>query len=72
MKLSTQKRGSQLPQSKLTEQKVADARREYMEGRQKIQALQRRYSIAGLADRYGVSASCMEKVLARKAWEHVE
>ena len=68
----TAKRGSQLTQAKLTEDKVRDARREYLEGRQQIQALQRQYSVAGIAERYNVSASAMEKALAGSTWGHVE
>ena len=72
MNLATKKRGSQLPQSKLTEDAVRQARREYLEGRQQIQALQRKYSVAGIAERFGVSTSAMEKALAGSTWGHVK
>jgi len=69
---STYRRGSQLPQAKMTEADVKQARSEYIEGRQKLARLQRYYSVQGLADRYGVSKSNMEKILYRDTWEHVE
>ena len=69
---SKYKRGSQLPQAKMTEETVRQARRDHIEGRRIIQEAQRRYSVQGLADRYGISKAAMEKILSRQTWEHVE
>jgi len=69
---TTYRRGSQLPQAKMTEADVRNARREYIEGRQKLARLQRYFSVQGLADRYGISKAAMEKILYRDTWEHVE
>ncbi len=66
------RRGSELTQAKMTEETVRQARREYIEGRQKINAVQRRYGVQGLADRFGISKAAMEKILSRDTWEHVE
>lgn len=65
-------RGSKLPQAKLTEDDVRRARLEYLEGRRKIAALQRHYSVEGLADRFGVSKPAMEKALSGRTWGHVK
>lgn len=58
--------------AKLTAEDVRQARKEYMEGRQRIQNLQRYYSVQGLADRFGVSKAAMEKALSGRTWGHLE
>lgn len=65
------KRGSQLTQSKLDEAKVIKIRKEYAHGKFLIQSLQSQYSIKGMARRYGVAPSTMEKVLACNTWTHI-
>jgi hypothetical protein len=66
------RRGSELPQAKMTEEDVRRAREEYIKGRQKLAELQRYYSVEGLAERYGISKPAMEKILYRQTWEHVK
>jgi len=66
------KRGSQLPQAKMTEEDVRRARDEYVQGRTRVNNLMRYYSVQGLAERYGISKPAMEKILYRQTWEHVE
>lgn len=66
------KRGEDLPQSKMTAELVRSARAEYIEGRRVIQDAQKRYSVQGLADRYGISKAAMEKILYRNTWDHVK
>lgn len=63
--------GPNLNAAKLTEGDVRQARQEYAEGMRKIQALQRHYSVQGLADRFGVSKAAMEKALSGRTWGHV-
>ena len=69
---SNHKRGSQLPQAKMCEKSVREARAEYIRGRQEIARVQRQFSVQGLADRYGISKPAMEKILYRQSWGHVE
>lgn len=64
-------RGSELPWAKLNEKSVKDAREEYERARFAIAYIQERYSIAGLARRYGVSHGAMEKALNYTTWRHV-
>tara|TARA_Y100000296_G_C5168538_1_gene256053 strand:- start:2010 stop:2249 length:240 start_codon:yes stop_codon:yes gene_type:complete len=66
------KRGSELPQSKLTEETVKEARKLYKEARQAIRDLQDLYSAKGLAERYGVHVRTMEKALAGITWSRVD
>ena len=65
------KRGTQLPQAKLNESTVRLARQEYENARQEIQRIHREYSIKGLAKKYGVSPTTMEKALSGATWSHV-
>lgn len=65
-------RGSQLPQARMTEESVKQARDEYVQGRRRLNELMRYYSVQGLADRYGISKPAMEKILYRQTWEHIE
>lgn len=69
---SKYKRGSQLPQAKMTEEDVRRARSEYADGRAKLNRLMRYFSVEGLAERYGISKPAMEKILYRQTWEHIE
>lgn len=64
-------RGEQLPQSKLTAEKVREARRLYERARLAKAHLDAHYSVAGLARRFGVSTGAMEKALNRSTWGHV-
>jgi hypothetical protein len=64
-------RGSQLPQSKLTEELVKQARIDYRKGQARIAQMRVDCSVAAFADKYGVSASTMEKALSGKTWAHV-
>lgn len=65
------KRGNELPQSKLDEEKVAKARRDYDRARMLIQRIQSRYSIKGIANHYGVHVRTMEKALSGETWSHL-
>lgn len=64
-------RGSALPWAKLNESTVKAARDEYERARFAIAYIQQNYSIAGLARKYGVSPSAMEKALNYSTWGHV-
>lgn len=64
-------RGEQLPQAKLTEEKVREARRLYARARFARTYINTHYSAAGLARRFGVSPGTMEKALNRSTWGHV-
>lgn len=65
------KRGSDLPQSRLDEEKVRKARRDYERARLLIQKIQARYSVQGLANSYGVHKNTMEKALSGETWSHI-
>ena len=65
------KRGQDLPQSKLTEEKVIKARKDYDRARLLIKRLQSRYSAKGIADHYGVHVRTMEKALSGETWSHL-
>jgi hypothetical protein len=65
------KRGQYLPQSKLTEEKVIKARKDYDRARLLIQRIQSRYSIKGIAKQYGVHYRTMEKALSGETWSHL-
>lgn len=64
-------RGESLPQSKLDEAKVIKARRDYERARLIIQRIQARYSIQGMANKYGVHVRTMEKALSGETWSHL-
>ena len=68
----TRARGEELPQSRLTEADVREARKLHKEARQAIRDLMDEYSAKGLAKRYGVHHRTMEKALSRETWSHVE
>lgn len=65
------KRGESLPQSKLDEDKVREARSLHDEYLRTVRELQDEFSAAGLAARYGVHVRTMEKALAGITWSHV-
>lgn len=65
-------RGEQLPQSKLTAEKVREARELYERVRFARRHLDKHYSIAAIAARYGVSPAAMDKALRYETWGHVE
>ena len=65
------KRGQDLPQSKLTEEKVIKARKDYERARLLIQKIQSRYSVKGIANHYGVHERTMEKALSGATWSHL-
>ena len=64
-------RGSGIPWAKLDEASVKAAREEYERARAAIAYIQKNYSIAGLARKYGVSPGAMEKALNYSTWGHV-
>ena len=68
----TRARGEQLPQSKLTEDNVREARKFHREAQQAIRDLLDEFSAKGLAKRYGVHYRTMEKALSRETWSHVD
>ena len=65
------KRGEDLPQSRLTEESVIEARKLHEESRQAIRDLQDMFSAKGLARRYGVHVRTMEKALSGITWSHI-
>jgi hypothetical protein len=66
------KRGDDLPHSKMTAEKVSEARKIYAESREAIRKLNDEFSAKGLARRYGVHVRTMEKLLNGETWSHVE
>jgi hypothetical protein len=64
-------RGEDLPQSKLDEYKVRKARSDYERARLVVQRIQARYSVKGIANRYGVHHRTMEKALSGETWSHI-
>lgn len=65
------RRGSELPQARLDDEKVRKARRDYERARALIRRLQAQYSVQGLADKYGVHRATMEKALSGVTWSHL-
>ena len=65
------KRGEELPQSKMNEDSVREARKIYSESREAIKKLNEEFSIKGLAKRYGVHVRTMEKILSGETWSHI-
>lgn len=65
------KRGSDLPQSRLCDESVTKARRDYERAHRLIRKIQARYSVKGLARRHGVSHRTMEKALSGETWSHL-
>lgn len=67
----TAARGSELPQAKMDEAAVAEARRLHARKQRLIAKINERYSIEALAERYGVAKHTMTKILTRETWAHV-
>lgn len=65
------KRGDELPQSKMNEESVREARKIYEESREAIKKLNDEFSANGLAKRYGVHVRTMERILRYETWSHV-
>lgn len=65
-------RGEALPQSKLTDATVREARETYERARYAIEHIHAHYSVAALARKYGVSTGAMEKALNYTTWGHVQ
>lgn len=65
------KRGSDLPQSKLTEADVKAIRELHAYKQAKIKRLNETLSAAGLAEKFGVSVRAIERVLQYRGWRHV-
>lgn len=65
------KRGKDLPQSKLTEEDVIEARKLHAEYMQTIKDLNSTFSIPALAKRYGVHERTMEKAISGITWSHI-
>lgn len=65
------KHGSQLPQSKLTEEDVIEMRRLHREKTESINDLNELFGAAGLAKRYGVHVRTIEKALHGYTWSHI-
>ena len=65
------KRGSELPQAKLTEDQVRQLLRLAAKRRRVRQAVTQRLGNRALARRFGVSVSTVERILAGETWSHV-
>ena len=65
------KRGTDLPQSKLTEEDVKLARQLHEYKKVQIKRLNETLSIKALAEKFDVSERAMERVLNRTNWGHV-
>lgn len=65
------KRGESLPWAKLTESAVQQAREEFERAQFAIAYIRAHYSAAGLARKYGVSRSAMDRALKGETWGHV-
>jgi hypothetical protein len=65
------KRGEALPQARLTEASVREARALHTGHLAAIKKLQAEYSAKALANRYGVHHRTMEKALAGETWRHI-
>lgn len=64
-------RGENCPASKMTEAQVLEARELYARAQFSVQYIQTHYFSQGLADKYGISKSGMEKILRGETWSHV-
>ncbi|NHR08375.1 hypothetical protein HA052_24595 [Chromobacterium haemolyticum] len=65
------KHGTELPQAKADEAVVARIRRLHARKQRLIERLNRDYSAAGLARRFGLHVRTVEKMLRRESWAHV-
>lgn len=64
------KRGTELPQSKLTEAQAIEIRALHAAKGVAIKALNDNFSAKALAANYGVHVRTVEKILQRAAWIH--
>ena len=65
------KRGSALPQSKLTEEEVRKIRRQYAKAKLLVARIQSRWTAKGIARAYGLHHRTVEKILSGETWTHV-
>lgn len=65
------KRGTELPQAKLTEDDVRLIRQVHAEARAEIARLHKSCSAKALAEKFGVHHRTVEKILSRETWAHV-
>lgn len=65
------KRGSALPQARLTEEEVANIRRGYNKARLTIARIQSKWTAKGIARRTGLHVRTVEKILSGETWTHV-
>lgn len=68
----TAHRGEQLPHSKLTEKQVSEIRRLHKAKQDQIASLNREFSAAAFANKYGVHKSTIEKILSYETWTHLK
>ena len=66
------KRGTDLPQSKLTDEDVRLARQLHEYKQAEIKRLNETLSIKALAEKFDVSERAMERALNRANWGHVQ
>lgn len=60
--------GTKHHSAKMTPAKVRQARKSY---EVRLRNGQRKWTIAGLARKYGISAPSMKDIITRKTWHHV-
>lgn len=65
------KRGESLPQSKLNERIVIEARDAHASGMDAIKEIHANYSIKALANHYGVHVRTMERAISGETWSHI-
>lgn len=65
------KRGEELPQSKMNEESVIKARRDYERAKILIKKIQSKYTSKGLARKYGIHHRTMDKILSGETWSHL-
>ena len=64
-------RGEQCPAAKLTERDVAIIKELHAKKMRLVARINRRYSVDGLAQRFGVHRTTIEKIIYRETWAHV-
>jgi hypothetical protein len=65
-------RGNSLPQAKLSDTAVRKAREMHTKAMFAKAYIDANFSVAGLARKFNVSKSAMEKALSGETWSHVE
>ncbi len=65
------KRGTDLPQAKLTDDDVRNIRAQYAIGQEAIRTMKAQFSAASFAKRFGVHVRTLEKVLRYETWVYV-